>query len=211
MKKWNLKESFDNIAVPEGRYKCVLLPIKEVLCSPYDYKTKRRIEGDKVPKLIFSFYPYEYPHKETENPNITVWCNPTNGKGGGLYKLLIQLSPQGKIEESVRKDKDLFQAFAESLVYKPYVVTASRGRNKDKNIISNVSPGDFTIPTQVLQKVKLWAALAAQREREKAATVVADTMAGDDIPFGSEQTDNIDPLQSLDFNPISLDDSEPNF
>lgn len=124
--KWPIRDVGDFGVVkvlPAGRYKCILTRIKATTAPVYQ-------KPDEIEdRLMFVFEPIGIQKKDEESCYISTSVRPSNSPKSKMYKLLCGMAKDGTIPEGIRKDTELYQAFAEDLIGKTFMVTSEPSKN----------------------------------------------------------------------------------
>lgn len=133
--KWpikNVQDFGERKILKAGRYKARLALIKQIKAPVY--KKPDEIED----RLLFIFEPIEVALKDDESAAISISVRPSNGDRSKMYKLLCNMSPTGTVEDSIRYDTNLYQAYTEDMIGKVFNVTSEPSKNGKYNNATSV-------------------------------------------------------------------------
>lgn len=128
--KWpiqNVNDEWERKILKAGRYKAKLVKIKQIQAPVY--KKPDELED----RLLFIFEPTEVSVKPGESCAISVSVRPSNGDRSKMYKLLCSMSESGNIEDSIRYDTTLYQAYAEDMIGRVFSITSEPSKNMKYN------------------------------------------------------------------------------
>lgn len=154
---WEIKEAKEYIkkVLPNGRYKCTLKSITQIdlPTNPKFWDEKKRgPRPETEKKLLFLFEPLGIQVAEGEECVISTLCTPSNSLKSNCYKLLCSMSSDGTVPEAVRVDSKLYQAFAEDLQGKTFLVMSQQSKNgKYNNAVSVIPAADTSAPAPAIE------------------------------------------------------------
>lgn len=184
----SLRVSKKTKVIPPARYKTVLVAVTEVELPSYDDKDIMET------KLVFNFYPFEVKTSDSEYCAINAFFYPKLIVGKNLHKFLLSLTESGSIPNEVLTDVTKLEDLIVQLEGKAFWVVSKNNQMGTKNYVVSASPGEFTVPDWVTEKLNGWKAqrkqaetLAnAKSEEAKPLTPTEQVLENDNLSFDDD-------------------------